>query len=462
MREVGTIIVGGGISGATALHRIASAGEDVLLLERGGKLGGVIDSERNGLGALIERGPNSLQSGNEFLERLISELDLTDRIVEADAAAAKRFIVRDGKLVPMPTSPRAFVETPLLSGRAKLRVLREIFIGPARAEREESVAEFVRRRLGREPLDYGVSPFVSGIYAGRAEDLSLIHTFPIMHELEQKHGSLIRGAIRRAKERRRNRITGDGAAKRRRMFSFREGLGSLPASMEERWRDRIVTDATVERIAPDESGWNVRAGVNGSEESFRAKNVIVATSAYAAADLLGAIDPDLADALRRVYYPPLAVASLVFDRADVGHPLDGFGFLCPEVEGRRVLGVIFSSTVFPSRVKPGDVLLTAFVGGARNPEAALASHEEIEGDVREELTALLGVTGPPRSVDMSVWEKAIPQYTLGYSNILEAIDSAEKRHAGLHLLGNYRGGVSVPDCVRSGWKLAEEIVEVRS
>lgn len=452
VHEVETIIIGGGISGAAALHRLADAGKDVLLLERGAHLGGVIVSERNEFGALIERGPNSIQSGNEYVEQLIGQLELDDEIVEADNAAANRYVLRDGEMIPVPMNPRSLIETSLLSRRAKLRLLRERFVKPAAPEREESVAEFVRRRLGREPLDYGVNPFVSGIYAGRPEELSLRYAFPTMYELEQQYGSLIRGAIRRAKERRQGAAE-HPAPRKRRMFSFREGIAALPQAIEKRWRSRVCTNAEVVGVEFSGGEWGLTTQIEGRERMMRAKRLIVATNAHGAASLLEKLDPTLARALRRVDYPPVAVVSLLYNRAAVQHPLDGFGLLCPEVEKRNVLGIIFSSTIFPNRAPDGSVLLTVFVGGARTPALALLPPKEIEQSVRAELAELLGVSGEPRSCDVAVWKSAIPQYNLGYGEILAAIIDAEARFPGLQLLGNYRGGISVPDCIRSGMKV---------
>lgn len=452
VREVGTIIIGGGISGGAALHRIASAGKDVLLLERNDRPGGVMVSERNDAGALIERGPNSIQSGNESLERLLEELNLTDRIVEADAAAANRYVLRGGRMISVPMNPRSLIETPLLSGRAKLRLLRERFVKPIAADREESVAEFIRRRLGREPLDYGVNPFVSGIYAGRPEDLSLRHAFPMLYQMEQQYGSLIGGAIRRAKERRRAGATAS-ARPRRRMFSFREGIAVLPNAIAERWKENVRTGAEVLRVERAGEGWRVTARTEGEDRAFGCRNLVIATNAHAAASLLEGTDPSIARALRRIDYPPIAVVTLLYDRSAVRHPLDGFGLLCPEVEKRQVLGVIFSSTIFPSRAPQNTVLLTVFIGGARMPELALLPLEEIARIARGELAELLGAQGEPRTCDVAVWRNAIPQYNLGYGEILAAIAATEERFPGLHLLGNYRGGISVPDCVQSGMRL---------
>ncbi len=460
MQDAGTIIVGGGISGLSALHRLANAGKKVLLLECNRQVGGAMRSVRVEVpgtqsSVLIEQGPNTIQSGNEHVEQLIRELGLTDQIVEADKQAANRYVLRNGIPVPVPTNPKALVESSLLSMRAKLRLLREPFVKVAPADREESVAEFVERRLGREPLDYGVNPFVSGVFAGRPEHLSLRYAFPTMYELEQEYGSLIRGGIRRAKKRkqaaRNNNV--NGPSTKRRMFSFRDGMASLPRRVHEKWSEHVLTEGTVTGIEPTGSGWNVRAELPDGLQKFRAKNLLLATNAFVAADLTEPFDAHLAETLRTIEYPPIAVASFLVAKKSVAHPLDGFGLLCPEVECRDVLGIIFTSSIFPERAPEGTVLLTVFGGGARNPQLALQSKDAIVEMVGNELRELLGVQEAPMLLDVALWRQAIPQYNLGYGRVLEAIALAETQHPGLTLIGNYRNGISVPDCIQAGMRV---------
>jgi oxygen-dependent protoporphyrinogen oxidase len=183
----------------------------------------------------------------------------------------------------------------------------------------------------------------------------------------------------------------------------------------------------------------------------------MATHAYGAADLLADLDPELAVVLRRIEYPPVAVAASVYPRTSVEHPLDGFGVLIPAVERRGILGVIFSSTLFPNRAPEGLVVLTSFIGGARQPEYAQRDPDLIRFELHRELQRTLGISAPPVSVDLKTWQHAIPQYNVGYGEILAGIAQAEDRHPGLHLLGNFRGGASVADCIRSGWELADGI-----
>jgi len=455
MRNLDAIIIGGGISGAAALHGLARGGADVILFERAESLGGVMGSSRNALGALVETGPNSAQFNTPELIGLINDLKLADRLVRPSDEASNRYIMREGRLVTAPRSPREFLRSTLLTPQAKRRLLREPFIASAPADSEESIAEFVERRLGREVLDYAVNPFISGVYAGRPELLSVRYALPLLHELEQGSGSLVKGGIKRMRARKKaRRKGGEGGEELKGMFSFAEGLATLPRTIEERWRRYVRTGAEIERIDHIGGVWHVV--VRG--ERFMAPRLVIATDAMAAADLIAEHDGAAASALRSIEYPPIVVATSVYDRDKVSHPLDGFGMLVPEVEGRNILGVIFSSSLFPGRVPDGKVLLTTFVGGSRSPELALRSREELEFDIHGELRRALGIFAPPLSVDLRLWRRAIPQYNLGYGSILDALAAAELRLPGLHMLGNYRGGVSVGHCVQSGMMLADRIL----
>lgn len=453
MRNVSTVIIGGGISGASALHWLALGGDDVLLLEASDRLGGVIGSYRNDIGALAETGPNSTQSSPQ-LQRLIDELGLGAQMMTADPRAKKRFVVRDGRLVATPSGPGDFLRTTLFSAGAKLRLLREPFIAPAPPHVEESIAQFVERRLGREFLDYAINPFVSGVYAGLPEKLSVRYAFPKLHALEQEHGSLIRGALSRRRQTKRARKDAAGTPSVSSLISFREGMAALPRAIAARWSDRVRTSAAVTAIERHDVGWRITVG----EEVIGAERVVLATAADVSARLVEPFDPALATALRRIEYPPVSTMLSVYRRDSIAHALDGFGCLIPEVEKRRVLGVIFSSTLFANRAPEGMVAITTFIGGARQPDVAALPDGELASAVYAEHTSLLGASAPPVSMEINRWARAIPQYTLGYGSILGAIDDAERRAPGLHLLGNIRGGVSVGDCVRSAAEAARRLL----
>lgn len=437
------VVVGGGITGAAALHWLASAGIDVRLVEASTQLGGVIGSLRTTSGALVETGPNSIQLAGAALLRLVDELSLRDEMVVANASARKRFIVRGGRLVAVPLSPGAALRTPLLSPLAKLRLMREPWISPGN-DSDESIASFVERRLGREVLDHFINPFVSGVYAGRPESLSLRHAFPSLHALECEHGSLVRGALARRRKR---------AHAPRGLVSFRDGMAALPRAVESRWRDLIDLASPVERIERVAEGWRVHAGTL----VYTTPNVVVATSAPVAARLVSQLDAQLAASLAGIEHASVASVATVYRRASIAHPLDGFGCLVPEVERRRVLGIVFNSTLFDGRAAHGDVLLTTFAGGAREPDLVNAHDAELSTIVHAEHQALFGALEAPIETTITRWTSAIPQYRVGYAEVLDAIGSSLDRLPGLYLAGSYRGGVSVGNCASTALSLAESI-----
>ncbi|MBI2961764.1 MAG: protoporphyrinogen oxidase, partial [Betaproteobacteria bacterium] len=376
--------------------------------------------------------------------------------IYAEPAAKNRYILRGGKLLALPLSPPALLKTQLFSARAKLGLVREIFVGRSAPDEEETVAQFVRRRLGAEFLDYAINPFVAGVYAGDPEKLSVRAAFPKLFDIEQRYGSLIRGQIRGAKERRRRGEVSKQAAP---MLSFRDGMQTLTDAIAARLADlRLGTRATG-LVRFEGSVWEISASGPGGPAAIRANALVVATPALAAAQLVKRLSPGAAAALEAIPYPPVASVACAYARADVAHALDGFGFLVPKKERRRILGTIFSSTLFPNRAPDGTVLLTTFVGGMRQPELARADEAGIAALVEEELASLLGVRAAPRQRWVNRWERAIPQYTLGHLARIAAIEAAERAFPGLFFCANYRGGISVADCIGSSRAAADRVVQ---
>jgi oxygen-dependent protoporphyrinogen oxidase len=456
--DTDVLVIGAGISGLTAAFRLARMGMRVQVVEREVRVGGVIGTECAD-GVLYERGPNSILETNPHIAELVSDLGLSSERLEVSALASRRYVVRKGTLLPLPTSPPALLKTPLFSFSSKLRVLREPFVAPAPAEREESVSQFVERRLGRELLDYAIEPFVAGVYAGNPDELSVKAAFPRLYALEQRYGSLIKGQVLGARERVRH---GDKARNTARSFTFRHGMQALPEALA-RAIGNVRTGAQATRIRPagDRRLAATVAHADGPYE-VHAGAVVLAVPARAAAFLLRDIAADAADALDEMPYAPVASVALAYTRSDVAHPLDGFGFLAPRVEGRRVLGSLFSSSMFEARAPEGKVLLTTFVGGQRNPEIIGMSDEEIVHRVRDELAELAGVRGKPCVCRVTRWREAIPQYTLGHLARVDRARTAEARLPGLYLCGSYIGGVAVGDCIKSAIETAERIVRQRA
>lgn len=450
MASVG--VIGAGIAGLTAAYQLHRAGLDVTVFEATDRVGGKIRTERAD-GYLLEHGPNTIQTATPLMNTLIDQLGLADDVVEADAAAKKRYVVRGGQPLPLPTSPLAFFRSNLLSTRGKLRLLAEPFISAADSDADESLADFTRRRLGQELLDYGLNPFVAGIFAGDPETLSVQHAFGRLYALEQEHGSLFKGVLHQMRNRTPSDAPGDSGPARR-MFSFRDGLQTLPKALAAPLTIRRA--APVMRLRRSNAQWRLTVPPEGTAPGNHAFDAVISTvplHRFAALDF----DTDLDRSLfARVMYPPVSVIAMGYRRADVGHPLDGFGMLVPEVEDRyQILGTIFSSALFPDRAPDGHVLLTTFVGGARHPVLGRAPDDQQQAIVERDLKALLDIDGRPTFVRPVRWPHAIPQYTLGYGSVKRQIDQLEARHSALFLAGNYRDGISVGDAMHSGQDAAQ-------
>ncbi len=438
-------VVGGGAAGLTAALALRQKDHVVSLFEASDRVGGVMRSERSG-GFLADLGPNSMLAPPPMVQALLRDLDLTRERVDSPSAARRRYVVRDGRPLPMPASGTAFLTTPLLPLRAKLRLLAEPFNRSRPAGTEESVAQLVRRRLGQDWVDYALNPLVAGIYAGDPEQLSSIHSMPVLGSLEARYGSLLGGAIRMMRERKSDRAEPEG-----RLFSYREGMETLPRAITARLAGDVRLRTRVTGITPIEGSWLLTLeGPDGAvRQLFDA--VICAAPSYALADAtFEGREREAWHALGGIRYTPVAVVVSGFRREEVGHPLDGFGALVPEVERRQTLGTLFSSTLFPDRAPPGHVTLTTFVGGARQPELALGGEATIAAAVERDYRELLGVRGSPVFRRIQVWTRAIPQYNLGYDATLQAMDRIEEANPGLYLAGSFRNGVSVGDVMTSG------------
>lgn len=441
-------VIGGGITGLTAAWTLQRAGHPVVVFEAGSKVGGSIGSYRTGEW-LHETGPNAMMENSPEVPELIEEVGLAKQRVYAAPAAKKRYVVRDDVMEAMPASPVAFALTGLFSWKAKLALLGEPFRPKAPADTEESVAEFVRRRLGQEFLDYAVNPFVGGVYAGDPTRLSVKHGFPKLWKLEQEHGSLIRGAIAR-------KNTSGGPTGR--MFSFRGGLQELPRTMEHLLRGVVRRGVRVRTVRRAGGEWEIEFEVAGVmlKETFSAVICAVPPDGLAAIGFEGFAQAKELKELARIEHAPVASVFTGWRREAVAHPLDGFGVLVPEVEQGQVLGSLFSSSLFPRRAPEGHVALTTFVGGARQPELAQLSEPELVELVRGELRGLVGARGEPVFVHVKRWPRAIPQYTLGYGRYLEICAKAEGAAPGLFIGGNGRDGISLSNCIASGRRLARE------
>ncbi len=452
--DTDVIVVGGGISGLACAWGLQQRGIRVVLLEAAAQPGGSIGTVRE-QDCLLESGPNSALDTTPLIAQLLDEIGVARERISANPAARNRYILRAGRLTALPLSPIEFIGTSLFSTRAKLRLLCEPFIAAGAPDVEESVAAFVRRRIGGEFLDYAINPFVAGVYAGDPEALSLKAAFPRLHELEQAHGSLIRGYLLGARARARDTEKSKQAAP---MFAFREGMQTLTDALARRLAHvELATEAV--GIVPGKSGQVVSAGGVNARRDFNARAVVLATPAYAAAKLVTSFAPDAGAALAAIPYPPVAVAVSAYRRETIPHALDGFGVLVPQRESRSILGTIFSSTLFDNRAPPELALLTTFVGGMRQPELARLNDDEIAAIVQAEHVALLGARAHAKFVRVKRWSRAIPQYTLGHLGHIATIEAAERNFPGMFFCANYRGGVAIGDCIKSADRAASQVAE---
>jgi oxygen-dependent protoporphyrinogen oxidase len=370
---------------------------------------------------------------------------LKSRELKASTEANKRYIVRGGKLHAVPMGPLSAITTPLWSFTGKLRVLKEPFVSRIDAEQEESAADFVRRRLGNELYEYAINPLIGGIYAGNPEALSLRYAFPKLYALEQNYGGLIRGAVAKmwaAKSK--------GAPKfDKRIISFKDGLHELPKLLAEALGDLVHTGISLQSIQQRDSKWAVEW--DGNTHEF--DEVVLTTPSHTLGKLPFCESiQDSFKPLEQIDYPPVSVLSMSYKRSDIQHPLDGFGALVPECEGHNILGVLFPSSIFKGRAPEDEVLLTVFIGGERQPELAVADTEQIKETATAELSQLLGISGQPTFCHHKHWPLAIPQYKLGYGEILKQIDNIESSYLGLKLRGNYRDGISLSYCIEAAFK----------
>jgi oxygen-dependent protoporphyrinogen oxidase len=444
-------VIGAGVTGLTAAFYLKQRGTSVVVYEATDRVGGVIRSERQGE-YLAELGPSSMSGPSQATASLLSELGLDGTLVHAAPEVRSRYIVRRGKLVRLPLTPAELLTSRLLSNSAKLAVFGEPLVETGDSPVDESVAAFVRRRFNQEVLDYVVNPFVAGTFAGDPEQLSVRHALPQLQALERAHGSVMKAYLKTSRAQRDpDKRPGAPAG----LISFRNGLQELTDALARELKAEVRLRAPVTQIRSGPQGWTVGAAFQ-TPELYDA--VILAAPAHALDDIdLDVTGAERLGTLASIIHPPVAVLALGFRQEQVAHPLDGFGFLTPEVERRRVLGVIFSSTLFAERAPAGHVLLTAFAGGTRDPDFVHADAHTLAARVLDELRMLLGTQGEPTFRSVQIWPKAIPQYVLGYGRFKDIAEQAEQNNPGLALAGTYRDGVAIGDAIAAGERAASRV-----
>lgn len=447
-------IIGGGITGLTAGFYLQRRGIPVTVYEATGRVGGAIRSLRRD-GYLAEFGPNTILETSPKIAQLVEDAGLKTRRSDPDPKAEARYVVRYRRPIEMPGSPLGFFTTPLFTPGAKFAVLREPFRPAKRDGQEESIANFVRRRLCPEFLDHAIDALVAGIYAGDPEKLSVQQAFPKLAALEEKYGSMIKGQILGARERKKR---GEVAKDRAPKFSFDEGLQVLPDTLRDLLGDSVKLNTSITRLIQTGNGWTAEFQGPSGEGRNEHSAILYAGTAFKLAELnVKAATPVDLKPFAEIRHPPVASVVLGFRRDDVAHPCDGFGMLIPRVEGFKILGTIFSSALFPNRAPAGHVTLTSYIGGERYPELASLPEEKLYQIVADDLRVLLGVRGQPTFQHSVFWPKAIPQYNLGYGKYRALLTDIEERVPGLFFAGHYRDGVSLGDSIVSGVNAAERM-----
>jgi oxygen-dependent protoporphyrinogen oxidase len=459
-------VIGGGIAGLAAANRVKELdpSANVTLFEASGRLGGAMWTERRD-GFLVEQGADSFITNLPWGIDLCRRIGLADELIGTNEQSRQAFVVHRGRLCPLPDgfmlmAPSRIwpvVKTPILSPLGKLRLAWEYFI-PRREENgsDESLANFVRRRLGREAFERLVQPLVAGIYTADPEKLSLAATLPRFQEMEREHGGLIRAALR---ERAAKAVgnAGDGPSSGARYGLFvtpRDGLSSIVSAIAARLPPGSVRlNTPIHQIMRRDDRWWL------AEPQLEFDAVILSAPAAVSGHLLTDVDRELSTGLSAIEYEGAVVVSMAFDRRQIRHALDGFGFVVPAIERRRILSASFSSVKFPGRAPSDKVLIRTFVGGACQRELTELTDGDLERLVTAELADLLGITGPPLWTMIARWSNSMPQYHLGHLDRVARIEARIPAIPGLELAGSAYRGVGIPHAIHSGEQAAEEILQ---
>ncbi len=468
-QEQKILIMGTGISGLSTGYWLQKAGYPITFIEKKDQAGGSMHTVRKE-GFTIDFGPNSGLDSSSFFHPILEDLGIEDKILYASDLAKNRYILKNHRLVKMPMGPLSLLSTPLFSIRGKLAIFREPWV--KRGDVPESVAGFVERRFGREFLDYAINPFISGVYAGDPEHLSVREALPKLYALEEKYGSVIRGAIQGRKERKKRAEKAKIAS---RMFSFSGGMQTLATSIEGHLRKKgaeFLYQREVTNLEKTRNGYKIKFSHTSKGkkilDSLESGQIVLSLPAGPASGVLKKLDPVFSGILSGIEYPPVLVLYLVFRSDDIASGENGFGFLIPEVEKASFLGAIYSSTLFPQTLAdhPEKNLrsFTVFIGGARTSLPDLDKDPVMRKKVEEtaigELQKILQAKNPPMFRESRFWPSAIPQYNMGYDTVIRARENFEKNFPGLYIRANYVDGISLSDCLTAGHKKAEEIIQI--
>lgn len=451
--RVEVVVLGAGVAGLAAALELERAGRKVLLVDAKAEVGGVMTTQFL-RGYRIERGPNTFQWKSAMVEFLAS-VGLDTLPLAAQPESRIRFLVRDGRLVPVPTSVGAFARSPLLSSSAKKRLLAEPFVRKGDGS-GETVAEFVERRLGPEVVSGLVGPFLTGVYAGDERQLGAAAAFPALVEMERRHGAISRGAVWNA-IRRRLAVGRAGPRSRPGTWSAPEGLGQLAEALAARLREPPQLGSRAVALRRETSSWVIEFADGGRPARVESDAVVLATPAFAAADLLDAVDAEVAQALRGIRYEPIVAVGVGIPDGGVRQRIEGFGFLVPREEKLDLLGCLFMSRLFPGRAPEGRELLQCMLGGVRWREAVDHPDDLLRKRLWADLDRTLGLLSEPETLSFQRWARAVPQPGVDHVHRIAEIRRRLAAQPGIVLAGGYLDGVAVADALASGLVAARTI-----
>ncbi|NOZ54601.1 MAG: protoporphyrinogen oxidase [Gammaproteobacteria bacterium] len=453
MNDTDVLIIGGGISGLATAWWLAQAGVSVQVWEADNRMGGKISSHQQD-GYLTEQAASLLMNSRPDVAQLMNKIGLNDvKTPRLAQAKARRYLLQRGKLQALPMQLSGLLTSPLWSLRGKLRLLLEPFVLAGGTE-DETVSQFIRRRLGNEMLEKAMEPYISGTLAANPDLASATATLPRLTALERRFGSITAGILAHKLLRRRTACSTD-------TFSFRGGMNTLTSTLARGLARtpgvHILSNRGVKEITPIKGGWSVTAATPDAEYNLRTTHVVVATPAPAAARLVAPLDTVLASQLAQIQYAPLVVLHLGLNRQQIAHPLDGTGFLTPRDERQPFTGNLWMSSLFANRAPNKHVLLTTYLGGARQPEATNWNDTRLVDETLHALTPLLALKGNPEMVRIDRHRQALPLYHGAHIARDRAITQQLQGLAGFHIEANYRGGISVRDRIARGQQLAQKI-----
>ena len=455
------VIIGGGIAGLSAAyslreHQKQGSAFEILILERKDRVGGNIRTEKVD-GFIVEGGPDCFLSEKPWAMELCRRIGMEDRFLSTNDSKRKTFVLSGGKLhelpegviLMVPTKILPLVTSTLISFPGKLRMAMEMFIPRKKTPGDESLGQFVRRRLGKEALDKIAEPLVAGVHAGDPETMSIRSSFPKFVQLEEEHGSLIRGMVKRMATMRK---TPRPASSKKKVTMFMTLSGGLTEMIETlvtllKKSGNTEIKTGVEVTGVEKKGDSYEVSISG-EASIKADSVIIAAPAYAAASLLKGLDPWISERLSTIPYVSTATVSIGFKKKDINHPLNGFGFVVPRTENRKIMAATWTSVKFSGRAPEDSVLIRCFVGGSKNMELVDMSDADMVKMVRAELKDIMGIDAEPVLTRVFKWKNSMPQYTIGHDERIESMEEKLAKHHGLYLAGSAYHGIGIADSVR--------------